>query len=155
MVGKKGNLIQLALQGEFQVIVHGCNCYGRMGKGIALGIKNQWPDAYKADLDFPVPFGPDRLGKISVSSPQSNGLIIINAYTQVRHWHERGEDYNAPLVDYNAVGRCFAAVRELVSPETRIGFPLIGCGLAKGRWDMVYPQIAQQMVGYDATYVYL
>ena len=30
-----GNLITLALEGHFDVIVHGCNCFGVMGAGIA------------------------------------------------------------------------------------------------------------------------
>ena len=35
----KGDLIKLALQGEFDVIVHGCNCFCTMGAGIAKSIK--------------------------------------------------------------------------------------------------------------------
>lgn len=31
----KGDLIQLALANEFDVIIHGCNCFCTMGKGIA------------------------------------------------------------------------------------------------------------------------
>ena len=33
----KGNLISLALAGEFEVIIHGCNCFCTMGAGIAGG----------------------------------------------------------------------------------------------------------------------
>ena len=32
----QGDLLQLALAGQFDVIVHGCNCQCQMGKGIAL-----------------------------------------------------------------------------------------------------------------------
>jgi len=35
----KGNLITLAKKGEFDVIVHGCNCLNVMGAGIAKQIK--------------------------------------------------------------------------------------------------------------------
>ena len=31
----KGNIFDLAEQGEFDVVVHGCNCFCTMGKGIA------------------------------------------------------------------------------------------------------------------------
>ena len=31
----KGDLIKLALSGQFDVITHGCNCYCTMGSGIA------------------------------------------------------------------------------------------------------------------------
>lgn len=47
---RHGDLLQLALAGEFDVIVHGCNCFGDMGKGIALAVKQQFPEAYQADL---------------------------------------------------------------------------------------------------------
>ena len=35
----QGNLIHLAQNGEFDLIVHGCNCFCTMGAGIAKGIK--------------------------------------------------------------------------------------------------------------------
>ena len=38
----KGDLIHLALAGEFDVIVHGCNCYCTMGVGIAKTIKQKF-----------------------------------------------------------------------------------------------------------------
>jgi O-acetyl-ADP-ribose deacetylase (regulator of RNase III) len=38
-----GDLIQLALNGEFDVIIHGCNCQCVMGKGIALSVKKYSP----------------------------------------------------------------------------------------------------------------
>jgi len=43
-----GDLLRLALGGRFDVIVHGCNCQCAMGKGIALSIKQQFPEAYEA-----------------------------------------------------------------------------------------------------------
>ena len=34
-----GNLIHVAQNCEFDLIVHGCNCFCAMGEGIAKGIK--------------------------------------------------------------------------------------------------------------------
>lgn len=45
-----GDLIKLALTGDFDVIVHGCNCFNTMGAGIAKTIKQTFPEAYQADL---------------------------------------------------------------------------------------------------------
>lgn len=47
----KGDLVQLAKQGEFDLIVHGCNCFCTMGKGIALTIKQEFPIVYKVDCE--------------------------------------------------------------------------------------------------------
>ena len=46
----QGDLIKLAVAGEFDVIVHGCNCFCTMGAGIAKTIKQKFPTAYQADL---------------------------------------------------------------------------------------------------------
>jgi O-acetyl-ADP-ribose deacetylase (regulator of RNase III) len=45
-----GNLIKHALEGKFDVVIHGCNCSCTMGAGIAKSIKDQFPEAYQADL---------------------------------------------------------------------------------------------------------
>ena len=37
----KGDLLQLALEGVFDVIVHGANCQCSMGAGIAKAIRAQ------------------------------------------------------------------------------------------------------------------
>ena len=44
-----GDLVKLAKNGEFDVIVHGCNCECIMGGGIAKQIRQAFPTAYDAD----------------------------------------------------------------------------------------------------------
>ena len=46
----KGDLVKLAIKGEFDLIIHGCNCFCTMGAGIAKTIKQKFPEAYEADL---------------------------------------------------------------------------------------------------------
>ena len=45
----RGDLIALAQDGHFDVIVHGCNCQCTMGAGIAKAIKEAFPEALEAD----------------------------------------------------------------------------------------------------------
>ena len=45
----KGNLIDMAEAGEFDVIVHGCNCQNTMGSGIAKEMRARYPGVYQAD----------------------------------------------------------------------------------------------------------
>jgi len=45
------NLIELALKGEFDVVIHGCNCMCIMGKGMAKQIAIAFPEACKADKE--------------------------------------------------------------------------------------------------------
>ena len=69
-----GDLLTLALEGRFDVIVHGCNCHCQFGRGIAATIKSKFPEAYEADLRTPKS---DRrkLGSISSSSLRTSSPL--------------------------------------------------------------------------------
>ena len=67
-----GDLLQLALDGTFDIIVHGCNCQCQMGKGIALSIKQMFPEAYAADQATPKA-DPSKLGTFSVAEVSRGG----------------------------------------------------------------------------------
>ncbi|HUV50462.1 MAG TPA: hypothetical protein VMW78_05525 [Anaerolineae bacterium] len=45
----KGDLLKLAIDKEFDIIIHGCNCYCTMGAGIAKAIRDTFPEAWDAD----------------------------------------------------------------------------------------------------------
>ena len=45
----RGDLFALGFAGEFDAIIHGCNCHNTMGAGIAKSVKQQFPAAYHAD----------------------------------------------------------------------------------------------------------
>jgi O-acetyl-ADP-ribose deacetylase (regulator of RNase III) len=143
-----GDLIDLALRGHFDVIVHGCNCYHAMGAGIARTIKQVFPEAYAADRHTPA--GPAKLGTFSCARVQRGAykLVIVNAYTQVR-WGRDGV-----LVNYDAVARCMVAVRGEFK-GLRIGYPLIGAGLAGGDWARIQPLIDAALAGECHTLVVL
>ncbi|WP_339501766.1 hypothetical protein, partial [Pseudomonas canadensis] len=94
----RGDLLHLARQGDFDVIIHGCNCQCAMGKGIALAIKQQFPAAYAADLAT-AKGSAAKLGTYSSASLETDAgtLTIVNAYTQF-HWNGPGVK-----VDYDAI----------------------------------------------------
>ncbi len=148
-----GNLVEMAKSGYFDVIVHGCNCYCKMKKGIAKSIADYWPSARVADETFPIPIGKDRLGKFSFTTDPTD-LTIVNAYTQLKYWYEPWENKTVPLVSYDAIRQCFTAIRQLTNPWTSIGIPLIGSGLAKGDWNIILPIITDCMEDRDLTVVH-
>jgi O-acetyl-ADP-ribose deacetylase (regulator of RNase III) len=142
-----GDLLQLALEGQFDVIVHGCNCHCAMGKGIALSIKQQFPEAYDADLRT-TKADRAKLGTIStadIDRPPAR-FTVVNAYTQF-HW--RGEGV---LADYDAIRAAFRLIKQQF-PGRRIGYPKIGAGLAKGDWPMIAALIDEELAGEDHTLV--
>jgi len=127
----KGDLIQLALTGEFDVIIHGCNCFCTMGGGIARTIKQQFPQAYAADLATPEG-DRSKLGDFSQAAAVNDGhtITIINAYTQ---YHYAGSGIKA---DYNAIQRVFEKLK-IDFAGRRFGYPKIGAGLAGGDWQVI------------------
>lgn len=142
-----GDLLRFALDGRFDVIVHGCNCQCAMGKGIALSIKQQFPEAYEADLRTPKG---DRAKLGTISTAEVVRLparfTVVNAYTQF-HW--RGEGV---LADYDAIRSAFGVIKRQFAGQ-RIGYPRIGAGLAKGDWNTIAAIIDEVLKGEDHTLV--
>jgi O-acetyl-ADP-ribose deacetylase (regulator of RNase III) len=146
-MSRKAICFKLALAGQLDVIVHGCNCQCQMGKGIALSIKQQFPEAFEADLRTPKG-DPAKLGTISfamVERPPAR-FVVVNAYTQF-HW--RGDGV---LADYDAIRSAFRSIKQQFGGR-RIGYPMIGAGLARGDWSVIAPIIDDELVGEDHTFV--
>ncbi len=143
----KGDLIKLAIQGEFDVIVHGCNCFCTMGAGIALTIKHHFPMAYKADLAT-VKGDKSKLGTFSFAEIkiEDKTLIVINAYSQY-HWKGTGGK-----ADYEAIHTVFQVIKQQYQ-GLRIGYPAIGAGLAGGDWRIISTIIDEELSGEDHTFV--
>lgn len=143
----RGDLIKLALTGQFDVIVHGCNCFCAMGKGIALTIKQVFPEAYAIDCTTRAG-DRDKLGTITTAEVTRGdvALTVVNAYTQF-HW--RGPDGRA---DYDAIARAMREVKARFSGE-RIGYPMLGAGLAGGDWARISGIIDEALAGQDHTCV--
>ena len=82
----KGDLIKLALQKDFDVIIHGCNCFCTMGAGIAASIRSEFPEALSDDADT-IKGDKSKLGSYSCATVKRNDhtITIINGYTQYRH----------------------------------------------------------------------
>jgi len=143
----QGDLIQLALDGEFDVIIHGCNCQCTMGAGIAKAIKTTFPEAFAADKQT-TKGDRDKLGTISFATVERDGceITIVNGYTQF-HW--RGSGVKA---DNDAIRSVMAKVKQQFGGK-KIGYPRIGAGLAKGNWDSIAAIIDEELTGEHHTLV--
>lgn len=144
-----GDLLELARNGAFDVIVHGCNCFHTMGAGIARPVSALFPEALQADKA--TPYGERaKLGTISAALIKRGDISfhVVNAYTQFEY---RGP---GPKVDYSAVQSCFEAIAARF-PDARIGYPMIGAGLAGGDWRTISSSIDAALKGCDHTLVVL
>ena len=144
----KGDLLKLAQQGEFDVIVHGCNCMCTMGAGIAKGIKAQFPAAFKVD-QATKKGDRAKLGTCThADCPSRTGgkVTVVNAYTQYDY---KGRGVK---VDYDAVRKCMRWIAKRYQSKS-IGLPMIGAGLAGGDWAKIQTIIAEEMQGTNVTVV--
>lgn len=135
----KGDLIDLAMLGQFDVIIHGCNCFCSMDAGIAKTIKKIFPEAYSADYETQKG-SRQKMGTISFAEIQyqQRTIVVVNGYTQY-HWEGAGV-----LVDYAAVRSVMNDVKKKFGGK-RIGYPLIGAGLAKGDWEIISKIIVEEL----------
>jgi O-acetyl-ADP-ribose deacetylase (regulator of RNase III) len=128
----RGDLLKMGRDNDFDIILHGCNCFNTMGGGIAAQIAQQFPDARLAD-DETVRGDPGKLGTYTVG--MSGRLVILNCYTQYSMSHN-GQD----VFEYLAFDRVLSKISQRFS-KWRIGLPLIGMGLAGGDPDRILPMI--------------
>ena len=143
----KGDLIKLADDGEFDMIIHGCNCFATMAAGIALPIGKKWPLALEVD-SITKRGDVKKLGLYTVAHVENRkggNLLVVNAYTQ---FHP-GRNFK---IEY--LHRALIRLR-IDFPNMRIGIPLIGCGIGGGNWCEVEYLLQTEFRDMDITVVVL
>lgn len=130
-----GNLITLAEEGHFDVIIHGCNCFHAMGGGIAAEIARKYPVAEEVDR-LTEHGSRDKLGHFSYAEVHKEGkspFTIVNGYTQHR-WSGSKDvfEYEAFETLLNRLVSFLYNVHEKQGRLVKVGLPKIGCGLARG-----------------------
>lgn len=122
-----------------------------MGRGIAKSIRERFPEAYMTDVQT-VSGDRSKLGKISVTkiTTASQELYVVNAYTQYHY----AAHSKLCLADYDAIQSCFKEIKQGFK-QYRIGYPLIGAGLAGGDWKIISKIIDKELEGCDHTLVKL
>lgn len=118
-----------------------------MGKGIALSIKEMYPNAYQAYKTQERRDGL-RLGHVSYSE-EPNNLIVMNGITQKDYWipsAPRDKRY----VDYGAIALVFEQVAKWANYyNVPVHFPAVGSGLGGGDWSIIEPIIHEQLKGIE------
>ena len=137
-----GDIIKLTKDGTFDVVVHGCNCFCNMGKGLAKNIKEAFPDAYIADCKTR-PGDSQKLGNFTCAhvSTKKRNVLVVNAYTQYRFGNKK-----RLYTDYEAMRRVFARISEVFKGKY-IAYPKIGAGLGGGDWDIISTIIENTLIG--------
>jgi len=146
-----GDLIALALQGKFDAIAHGCNCFCRMKRGIAPQMAATFGcDRFPLE-DVSKVGGINKLGQIDpvyYTERITKPLWVVNLYTQY-HWERPGSNGKIPL-EYDALCICLIKLNFVFNGK-HVGLPKIGCGLAGGDWRTVKQIIINTMKDCDVT----
>ena len=146
---KSGNIINAAED----IICHQVNCLGIMGGGLALQIKNKYPEVFKAYKEFcPRQKTEQMLGQTQIVACH-DGKYIANIFGQNEcGWGKQQTDYDALAQGFN---RLFSAVtNDSKYSDKSIAIPYgIGCGLGGGDWNEVLKIIEKSIKAYDVKNV--
>ena len=155
-----------ALKGPERFTCHGCNSRGVMGSGIALQVRTDYPEAYRAYINMW-----DALSDRSAGLPLGDtiwvkcrdGRTIINAITQ----RDFGRDKSIVYVSYDAIRKVIRtinaqaivskssdAARTAVGVIDAVALPTIGAGLANGSWRIISEIIEEEAKDFEPV-VYL
>jgi O-acetyl-ADP-ribose deacetylase (regulator of RNase III) len=127
IIEKSANLLEEPLDG----IIQQCNCFCVQSAGIALRIKNKFPEAYEADCKT-VKGDESKLGHFSVAILPNN-FHIYNMYGQLSFGGGRQTNYEAVA---NGLGRIEWHASS--SGLRTIGLPArMGCVLGGGDYRIV------------------
>lgn len=120
-------------------IVHGCNAQGVMGSGVAKLIRDRYPQAYE-EYNAAYREQGNHLFLGQTIWVNTAPHAIINAVTQDRY----GRDENVVYADYDGIRKAFQSINEAAvlgkpgfDEVTAVALPLIGAGLANGRWSII------------------
>lgn len=117
---------------EEGIIVHGVNCQGVMGSGVAKAIKDKWPTVYTEYMSlFDNKPRPNLLGKSQLVSI-SDDLHIFNAFTQESYG--RNGVYANPQAIQSAIENVIITT-DIMGLLGSINMPMIGAGLGGLDWN--------------------
>ena len=136
-----GNLLNV----ESGWIVHCANSHGIMGTGVAAGIKQKYPAAFKHYRKQYEDIGLE-LGTNNVC-PVSEKLMIVNLIGQ--------EDFGTGkrFVSYDALCKCFENLNTSIKNSNypiEIHIPKLGAARAGGNWEIIR-EIIEQTSNYPVT----
>ena len=145
--------------GGVKIVAHVCNDMRKWGRGFVLAVRDRWPSAERAYLDWGKP--PIALGSCQIvlvkwdpDGPEEEVLKESVWVANMTGQHDNvAKDGIAPI-RYEALETALTSVAKHARYfDASIHMPRIGCGLAGGSWDQVGPIVERTLRGLD-VYVY-
>ena len=139
----EGNLFN----SDAKIICHQVNCQGKMGSGVALQVKNRYPEAYNQYKEMCEEFKDCTkylLGTIQlIPTNEIKTQFICNLFAQNNYGYD-GKKYTS----LEALKSCFVSIKNAIECEhsilynAKIAMPYkIGCVRGGADWSVVYKMI--------------
>lgn len=134
-----------------EYIMHGVNCRGVMGSGVAKAIRAEWPSVYSLyhqyvkdqDEDYASLLGTVHIVRVS----KNPDIHVVNAFTQVNYGK------NGRYASVDAVKECLTEVCRRLCKNRSISIPKIGCGLGGLSWEEeILPIVEEISEKYGTTF---
>jgi O-acetyl-ADP-ribose deacetylase (regulator of RNase III) len=147
---------------ERKLIVHCCNTQGVMGAGIALAIARKWPivkDEYVLwHMQTKFPGGSSWVS--SASDLPLGAIQIVAVHRKLRVVNLIGQTLGysdeKPPIRYEAIEKGFRTLRKFItldyegcSAKYSVHMPMMGSGLAGGKWSEVELLVEKELCDYD------
>lgn len=153
----EGDLLYMFASREFDVIIHGCNCFHLMGAGIAGQIAKQYPQAYLTDIKSSEKGEKSKLGwwtscDVNEDNLDQDSQWVINLYTQFYPGRVDPDEL------YKTINTGFdRLMRTGLLKGKRVGIPVIGGGIAGGDYNKLVEifKTHSESHGIDLTVVVL
>lgn len=129
IIEKNADLLEENLDG----FCHSCNCFHTFGAGLALRVKNKYPELYKADIQHGRKGDNTRLGQFSTIKCHDDKQGY-NLYGQYNYGMEKRH------TNYEAVYKGLYSIcsHATVNNILKLGLPkYMGCRLGGGSWIIV------------------
>lgn len=144
----------MAIDGTFDVIAHGCNCFCTMRSGIAPDMAQVFGcDNYVLE-DWSMKGDINKLGQIEFKRFEINNgansfmegkpLIVVNCYTQYYNKKNNPSGRDAVNFDIDAFRLCLRKMNFQFKGK-HIGLPKIGSGHGGGDWRDIEPIILEEL----------
>lgn len=145
-----------------KIICHQVNCQGKMGSGVALQVKNKYPDVYEHYRTYCEEFQDCKeflLGSVQLTPiNESKTQYIANLFAQNDYGYD-GKQYTS----IEALQSCFYSIKNTLGIKygifhnAKIAMPYkIGCVRGGADWSVVYKMIDEifadfevELWGYD------
>lgn len=148
----KDDLIKFVIKNKTNV-AHGCNCFNTMGAGVALSVRQMWPEMFYAD-SATLKGSTTKLGSYSWAKIGTN-QYGFNLYTQYNYG--KGSLFQVEHLESSLYAAMKAIATSTVAVK-HLAVPFIGSGLGRGDpcvIEKTMRKIASEIPEVDLTLVIL